>query len=75
MCNIGMSPMESIVATTKAAAECLSWQDRVGAVEVGKLADIVVAGIDPLQDVTALEDVNNIKVVVQDGAVWKDIRA
>ena len=74
MCNIGMTPMESIVATTKVAAECLEWQDRLGTVEPGKLADIVVAGVDPLADIQALEDVNNIKVVMKDGVVLKDIR-
>ena len=74
MCNIGMSPMESIVATTKVAAECLEWQDRLGTVEPGKLADIVVAGVDPLVDIRALEDVDNIKLVMKDGVVLKDIR-
>ena len=46
MCNIGMSPMAAmaaIVATTKVAAECLGWQDQIGTVEKGKLADIVIA--------------------------------
>jgi imidazolonepropionase-like amidohydrolase len=74
MCNIGMSPMESIVATTKVAAECLQWQDRLGTLETGKLADVVVAGTDPLEDIRSLENVDNIKVVMQDGVVLKDIR-
>jgi imidazolonepropionase-like amidohydrolase len=74
MCNIGMSPMESIVATTKVAAECLQWQDRLGTLEAGKLADVVVAGTDPLEDIRSLENVDNIKVVMLDGVVLKDIR-
>ncbi len=74
MCNIGMSPMESIVATTKVAAECLQWQDRLGTLEPGKLADVVVVGADPLADIRSLENVENIKVVMQDGVVLKDIR-
>ncbi len=36
MVDVGMTPMEAIVATTKTAAECLGWQDRVGTVEVGR---------------------------------------
>ena len=43
ICGIGMSPMEAIVATTKVAAQCLGWDDRVGTIAPGKLADIVVA--------------------------------
>jgi len=74
MCDIGMSPMESIVATTKVAAECLQWQERLGTLEPGKLADVVVTGTDPLKDIRSLEDVDNIKVVMQDGVVLKDVR-
>ena len=51
MCNIGMSSMATIVATTKVAAECLGWQDRIGTVEKGKLADPVIAGTDPLKEI------------------------
>jgi imidazolonepropionase-like amidohydrolase len=75
MCGIGMSPMESLVATTKVAAECLGWQDRVGTVEAGKLADVVVAKTDPLADIRTLEDVDNIVLVMKDGVVVKDLRS
>ena len=75
MCSIGMSPMEAIVATTKVAAECLGWEDRLGTVEVGKLADIIVSKTDPLADIRSLENNDNIVLVMQDGKVLKDIRA
>ena len=42
MRNIGMSAMEVIVATTKTAAECLGWEDRIGTLEEGKLADVII---------------------------------
>jgi imidazolonepropionase-like amidohydrolase len=74
MCGVGMSPMESIVATTKVAAECLGWQDRVGTLEAGKLADVVVSQRDPLADIRSLEDVNNIVLVMKDGRIVKDTR-
>ncbi len=74
MVNIGMTPMEAIVATTKTAAECLGWQDRVGTLEPGKLADVVVARSDPLKDVRSLENVENIAVVMKDGKIVKDRR-
>ncbi len=73
MCNIGMTPMQAIVATTKVAAECLGWQDRIGTVEKGKLADIVIAATDPLKDIRSLEKRENIKVVMQGGKVLKGI--
>lgn len=74
MCDIGMTAMESIVATTKTAAECMGWDDRLGTVEAGKLADVVVAGVDPLQDINGLADNDCIKVVMQGGSIVKDIR-
>ena len=69
-----MSPMESIVASTKTAAECLGWDDRLGTLEPGKLADIVVAKEDPLADIDSLADTDNIQLVIKDGVVIKDLR-
>ena len=74
MVNIGMTPMQSIVATTRVAAECLGWDDRLGTVEAGKLADIVIARTDPLADIRSLEKLENIALVMQDGKVVKDRR-
>lgn len=74
MCQIGMSPMQALVATTKTAAACLGWQDRVGTLEPGKLADVVVTKTDPLANIRSLEDVSNIVLVMQDGRVVKDGR-
>ena len=74
MCDIGMTPMETLVATTKVAAECLGWQDRIGTLETGKLADITITRTDPLADIRSLEDTDNITVVIKGGDVLKDIR-
>ncbi|MBI5293807.1 MAG: amidohydrolase family protein [Chloroflexi bacterium] len=74
MCNIGMTPMEAIVATTKTAAECLGWQDRVGTVQAGKLADLVIVKSNPLADIRSLEKPDNIVVVMKDGRIVKDLR-
>ena len=75
MCEIGMTPMEAIVATTRVAAACLGWQDRVGTVEEGKLADVVVCKTDPLAEIRSLEDTANIVMVMKDGYVVKETRA
>jgi imidazolonepropionase-like amidohydrolase len=74
MCDIGLTPMESIVATTKTAAECLGWCNRLGTVEAGKLADIIVTATNPLADIRSLENVDNIQMVMQDGRILKDVR-
>lgn len=72
LCNIGMTPKEAILATTKTAAECLEWQDRVGTIEPGKLADLVIWTCNPLEDIHLLEDSANAALVIKDGKIVKD---
>ena len=73
LCEMGMEPMEAIQAATKKAAECLGWQDKVGTLEKGKLADIVVVKKDPLDDIGSLSDKENILMVIKDGKIYKNI--
>ena len=60
----GLSPMEAIQAGTRVGAELLGWDDQLGTLEVGKLADIVAVAGNPLQDISALE---KVKAVVLNG--------
>ncbi|MBB4823301.1 imidazolonepropionase-like amidohydrolase [Sporosarcina luteola] len=74
MADAGMTPMETIVASTKTAAECLGWEDRLGTLETGKLADLIIVKGNPLEDIHSLANNDVIQVVVKDGKVEKDIR-
>ena len=58
MVELGMTPAQAIRSATLDAAELMQWQDKVGSIEPGKLADIIAVPGDPLQDVSALEHVN-----------------
>nr|WP_318540423.1 amidohydrolase family protein [Terribacillus saccharophilus] len=73
MCDIGMSPMEAILASTKIAAECLGWEDRIGTIAEGKLADLVIVQENPLENIASLADTNNIKTVMQGGKLKKQL--
>lgn len=55
--RFGMAPADAIRSATSAAAELMGWQDRVGAVEPGRLADLIAVSGDPLADITELERV------------------
>jgi imidazolonepropionase-like amidohydrolase len=52
--ELGVSPLETIVAATKNGAIILGKQDELGTVEVGKLADLQVVAGDPLKSFDAL---------------------
>ncbi|WP_240796570.1 amidohydrolase family protein [Streptomyces sp. RFCAC02] len=69
--SLGMSPMDAIVAGTRTGAELLGLADRVGTLERGKAADLVVVDGDPLADIAVLADSDRIRYVVQQGVVRK----
>ena len=64
--DAGLTPMEVIVAGTSRPAQFLRQQDRLGTVEAGKLADIVILRANPLQDIT---NARKIDTVIKDGNV------
>jgi imidazolonepropionase-like amidohydrolase len=57
MVRYGMSPMQAIQSATSVAAELMGWQERVGAIEPGRYADLIAVHGDPLEDVDLLTDV------------------
>ncbi|GMR17554.1 MAG: amidohydrolase family protein [Gammaproteobacteria bacterium] len=63
----GMTPLQVISAATKTNAEILGQADRLGTIEPGKLADLIVIDGDPLADIRAL---GYVDIVVKDGAIW-----
>jgi imidazolonepropionase-like amidohydrolase len=67
--DAGMSPLDILRGVTTNAAELLGWQDRVGAVEAGKFADLVGVTGDPIADISELERVG---FVMKDGQVVKN---
>jgi len=65
----GMTPMQSIKAGTSLNAELMGWEDKLGTLEPGKLADIIAVPGDPLADITALE---RVVFVMKGGEVVKN---
>lgn len=69
--ELGLSPMEAIIAATKTGAQMLLMDDELGTIEAGKLADIVIVEGNPLEDIGVLTRVENIRLVMQGGRVVK----
>ncbi len=74
MVRCGMTPMQAIVASTTVPAELLRRPD-LGAVEAGRLGDVVAVRGDPLADIDSLADPAHIRLVIKDGRVAHDFRS
>ena len=64
--EVGMTPMQVILAATRNTAEGFRVLDKLGTIEAGKLADVLIVNEDPLQDIRKLQ---NIEWVIKDGKV------
>ena len=63
----GMSPLESIRVGTLQGARYLGVDNHLGSLEAGKLADLVVLGSNPLEDLRAS---TNIRFVMVNGRLY-----
>jgi imidazolonepropionase-like amidohydrolase len=63
MANNGFSPEQALHAGTLSAAELMGWQDKLGSLEPGKIADVVVVDGDPFAFETLKDRIEQ---------VWKD---
>lgn len=60
MVDYGMTPLEAIQAATRNAAQALGREGDVGAIAVGRFADIIAVDGDPLANVRELESVDAV---------------
>ena len=64
--EMGLTPMQAIMAATKTGAEYLGEERDLGTIEQGKLADLIIVDGDPLKNI---RDTRNIVTVIKDGEV------
>jgi imidazolonepropionase-like amidohydrolase len=72
LAEYGMTPMQAIVSATSQAASALRLDDKIGTVERGKQADLLVVNGNPSVDVRILQDSNNILMVMKEGTIYKN---
>jgi imidazolonepropionase-like amidohydrolase len=68
MVRYGMTPMQAIQSATLSAARLMGWEDRVGSLAPGKLADLIAVEGDALADLSRFEKVS---FVMKGGVVHK----
>ena len=65
----GLAPARAIQAGTIVNARIMGWDDRIGSIEAGKLADLIAVAGDPLADITELQ---RVKFVMKGGRIVRD---
>jgi len=60
LAECGLTPMEAIAAATRNNAEFFRVSGRLGTIEPGKLADLVLLNGDPLKDIRAMRRVERV---------------
>jgi len=68
MVEAGMDPLEAIRSATLHGAQLLGVEDRLGTLEVGRLADVVAVPGDPSADIRRMEQVS---FVMKEGVVYR----
>lgn len=66
MVEAGLTPMAALVAATRRGAEMMGLEDTWGTLEVGKAADLLILGDDPLADI---KNTRSLETVVRGGEV------
>ena len=68
MAEAGLSPLQILTAATINGAKVTGWQKKLGTIEAGKLADMVILNSDPLLDIRNTSDIH---LVIKDGMIFE----
>ncbi|HEV8677167.1 MAG TPA: amidohydrolase family protein [Methylomirabilota bacterium] len=66
-----MAPMEVLWSATRINAEIFRMEDRIGTVEPGKYADLLVVKGNPLQDLRIFQALDNLQLIMKAGIIYK----
>ncbi len=56
----GMSPKEALISATRRGAEATYLIDKVGTLEAGKSADLVILDADPLKNIANIRKISDV---------------
>jgi imidazolonepropionase-like amidohydrolase len=66
-----MTPMEVLLSATKVNAELFRMSDKIGTVEPGKYADLIVVAGNPLRNLRVFQNPDNLRLIMKGGRVYK----
>ena len=65
----GLTDAEILASATSVGADILGMEDKLGTLEKGKLADVLVVAANPLHDI---QNLRQMRMVIADGRVVRD---
>jgi imidazolonepropionase-like amidohydrolase len=66
-----MTPMETLLSATKVNAELFRMSDKIGTLERGKLADLIVVVGNPLRNLRVFQNPDNLRLIMKGGRIYK----
>jgi len=66
-----MTPMETLLSATKVNAELFRMSDKIGTVERGKYADLIVVAGNPLRHLRVFQNPDNLRLIMKGGRIYK----
>ncbi len=67
--DVGMTPTQALQAATIEGAKAIWMDEKIGSLEKGKLADLIISNKNPLEDITVLQNPKNFSQIIKDGKV------
>jgi imidazolonepropionase-like amidohydrolase len=69
--RVGLTPLDAIRIGTLNGAKVMGRND-LGLIETGMKADIIALERSPMEDISCLQDKNNVKLVIKGGVIYKN---
>ena len=69
MKDAGLTDREILLSATRIGAEILHLSDKLGTLREGMLADVLVVGSNPLEDI---QNIRDVRLVIADGRIVRD---
>ncbi len=70
--DVGMTPTQALQAATIEGAKAIWMDEDIGSIEKGKLADIVICDLNPIEDIAVITNPKNFSHVIKDGKIMAE---